>query len=88
MQDRDWTGTAAAITALAMAAGVWLWPETAPPHATAPMAHSVAADQGAPDDMARWRDEARRWAQRGDGVTESVQLSAAAPSETAPAVIR
>jgi hypothetical protein len=80
MQDRDWTGTAAAVTALALTAGVWLWPQEAP-HRAAPPANPLSVADDGTDDMARWRAEARRW----DGSAETIQLSAAAPGE---AVIR
>lgn len=80
MQDRDWTGIAAAVTALAMTAAVWLWPqaETPPTAAADPrVAQAAALDGHGSDDMARWRAEARRWDARG----ETVQLSAAQASE-------
>lgn len=86
MQDRDWTGTAAAVTALALTAGVWLWPEQAPrPSAPSAGPHTIA-DNRADDDMAdlaRWRAEARRW----DGTADAVQLSAAA-GDSSHAVVR
>lgn len=75
MQDRDWTGTAAAIAALAMTAGVWLWPTAE--HGPAPVRDNatVATD----DDMARWRAEARRW----DSPQQpaAVQISAATSTD-------
>ncbi|MGE5515124.1 MAG: hypothetical protein ACM31D_04815 [Bacteroidota bacterium] len=96
MQDRDWTGTAAAVTALALTAGVWLWPEEAPQNSTPPRAaalsHGVGDTRNADDlarwrnaeDLARWRAEAQRW----DGTSDAVQLSAAGISEATPAIIR
>src|SRR5690242_20327655 len=50
MQECDWTGTAAAVTALALTAGVWLWPAD---HAPAPTAATVAHHQMATDQAAR-----------------------------------
>lgn len=83
MQECDWTGTAAAVTALALTAGVWLWPADKAPAPRAAIAghHLPAADQ---DDLARWRDEARRW----DGSIEQVQLSSAGAAEVTAPVIR
>lgn len=81
MQDRDWTGTAAAVTALALTAGVWLWPQETPHRASAPQ--ELASARNA-DDLARWRAEAQRW----DGTGDAVQLSAAGMTEATPAVIR
>lgn len=70
MHDRDWTATVAAFTALALTAGVWLWPgpDTASP---APRDTQAAANDA---DMARWREEARRW--DGPQRPDAVQLSA------------
>lgn len=96
MLDRDWTGTAAAVTALALTAGVWLWPEEAsqnsPPMRAAVLSHGAGDNRNAEDfarwrnaeDLARWRAEAQRW----DGVGDAVQLSAAGISEATPAIIR
>lgn len=71
MEDRDWTGTAAAIAAVAMTAGVWLWnPQHTPP------ARPVADDHAARE-LAQWRDEASRWSlERGNGA--ETQLSSVA----------
>ncbi len=61
MHESDWSGTAAAFTALALAVGVWLWPTSEPsPSPAAAQAH----DQ---DDLSRLRAEAKRW----DGVQVS-----------------
>ncbi|HLO75731.1 MAG TPA: hypothetical protein VK196_04675 [Magnetospirillum sp.] len=82
MQDRDWTGTAAAIIALALTAGVWLWPEADRPGATTSV--SASRQQVADDELARWRAEARRW----DGTADTVQLSSAGAAEPSPPVLR
>lgn len=79
MQECDWTGTAAAVTALALTAGVWLWPTD---HAPAPVAalaahHQMAEQAARDDDLARWRAEARRW----DGSADQVQLSSAGATD-------
>lgn len=68
MHESDWTGTAAAVTAVALTIGVWLWPISDP----APSAAVQAQDQ---DDLARLRAEARRW----DGADRplAVQVSSA-----------
>lgn len=58
MDDRDWTGTAAAVFALILTAGVWLWPSNETPRPVSQDRFAVL--QGA-EDMARWREEARRW---------------------------
>lgn len=79
MLDRDWTGTAAAVTALALTAGVWLWPEHRP-HETAASATAQAMDDRGTEDLARWRAEARRW----DGLPDPVQLSSVATAAEAP----
>lgn len=81
MQDRDWTGTAAAVTALAMTAGVWLWPQPRPITETPPTAITVGEHGG---DMARWLAEARRW--DGSDAAETVQLSAAQATDANPVV--
>ena len=76
MQECDWTGTAAAVTALALTAGVWLWPADEAPRDTASaLSHqqAVAEQRAHAEDMARWRAEARRW----DGSADQVQLSSA-----------
>lgn len=86
MQDRDWTGTAAAFIALAMTAGVWLWPQGERPAGAAPdhgRAVSLAEDRSA-EEVKRWRAEARRW----DGTTDGIQLSAASPVAAEPAILR
>lgn len=84
MQDRDWTGIAAAVTALAMTAGVWLWPPADTPRPEAATAQAVALDPPAADEMARWQAEARRW----DGPGEAVQISSAQDHDTRHPVIR
>lgn len=83
MQDRDWTGTAVAVTALAMTAGVWLWPQAETPRPTPvdPRGHLAMAHDRSAEEAARWRDEARRW----DSSAPTIQLSAAAAD---PAVLR
>jgi hypothetical protein len=81
MQDRDWTGTAAAVTALAMTAAVWLWPQAETPRNAAPV---VTLDDRGGDDMARWHAEAQRW----DGLGTAVQLSSAQAPETVQPVVR
>jgi hypothetical protein len=74
MEDRDWTGTAAAIAAVAMTAGVWLWNPNPPPPR-----HS-AADDHATQELAQWRDEALRWSmERSDGTARETQLSSVSP---------
>ncbi|MCR6628735.1 MAG: hypothetical protein NVV74_00985 [Magnetospirillum sp.] len=71
MEDRDWTGTAAALAALAMTAGVWLWaPDEAPP------ARSGGEEQMA-GDLQQWRDEARRWSDLNGQDPAAVQVSSA-----------
>lgn len=90
MQECDWTGTAAAVTALALTAGVWLWPADDASHANTKAAataahHPWTAERDSrDDDMARWRAEARRW----DGGAGQVQLSAAGTAETTAPVLR
>lgn len=76
MQDRDWTGTATAVTALALTAGVWLWSDDVPRPAPTLDSHH-GADSRTAEDMARWQAEARRW----DGAATPVQLSAAMSGE-------
>lgn len=66
MEDRDWMGTAVAVIALAMTAGVWLWPAT--PTAVPNGRHHGdwhAAIQESRDQNAAWRAEARRWDEPG-----------------------
>jgi hypothetical protein len=68
MGNRDWTGTAAAIVAVVMTAGVWLWnPSPAP-------APRAAGDEHAARELAQWRFEASRWSADRAAATET-QLS-------------
>lgn len=62
MHESDWTGTAAAVTAVALTIGVWLWPTPDSSHPVATLAQPQ--DQ---DDLSRLRAEAKRW----DGVQVS-----------------
>ncbi len=90
MLDKDWTGTAAAVAALVMTAGVWLWPEAETPGTTpaaqAPAPQITALDQPRGDDMARLQAEARRW----DGLAGggNVQLSSVDAADSLPPLVR